>query len=189
MLPSVRSAPRAASSLFVAAVALLTACGGAKEQPAADTAAATPPAAAPAVADSAAPTATPAVATANGAEVYARCSVCHQPTGEGAMGAFPPLKGSEWVLNNPEVPIRILLHGLNGPIKVAGADYNAQMMAGGTGVPLTDDELAAVLTHVRSSWGNNAPAVTPAEVAAVRAATAGRTTPWTAAELEPLLKK
>jgi mono/diheme cytochrome c family protein len=187
-LAFVRSTPRAASSLVVS-IALLTACGGTKEQPAADTAAAAP-AAAPA-ADTAAPAPATATATtvANGAEVYARCSVCHQPTGEGAMGAFPPLKGSEWVLNNPEVPIRILLHGLNGPIKVAGNDYNAQMMAGGAGVPLSDDELAAVLTHVRSSWGNSAPAVTPAEVAAVRAATSGRTTPWTAAELEPLLKK
>jgi mono/diheme cytochrome c family protein len=75
---------------------------------------------------------------------------------------------------------------LQGEITVAGAKYNSAMMAYGTSVPMSDDEVAAMLTYVRSSFGNSAPPVTPAEVAKVRAATASRTTPWTQKDLEAL---
>src|SRR6185437_12168291 len=53
-----------------------------------------------------------AAAAPNGAELFTRCAACHQATGLGVPGAYPPLAGSEWLLNNPEVPIRIVLHGL-----------------------------------------------------------------------------
>ena len=62
------------------------------------------------------------------------------------------------------------------------------MPAYGTNQPLSDAEVAAVLTYVRSAWGNSASAVTPEQVAAERTATASRTTMWAAAELQPLLK-
>lgn len=123
-----------------------------------------------------------------GEVLYARCIACHQTTGAGLPGAFPPLAGSEWVNGNPAVPIRILLHGMQGAITVAGAEYNGVMLPyGGTG-EMSDDEVAAVLTYVRGAFGNSASAVTAAQVAAERAATAGRTTAWTAADLRPLLQ-
>src|SRR4051812_853213 len=59
----------------------------------------------------------------------AACNTCHQPTGVGVPGAIPPLVKSEWVNGSEERAIRIVLYGLQGPIKVAGADYNSAMPA------------------------------------------------------------
>ena len=85
-----------------------------------------------------------------------------------------------------EVPIRIVLHGLHGPITVKHEPYVGTMAA--LGDLLDDRQIAAVLTYVRASWGNRASAVTEAEVAAVRAASAARAgTPYRAAELEGML--
>ena len=124
------------------------------------------------------------VATAgSGQQLYVRCQTCHQANGEGLAGAYPPLAGSELVNGDPAIPIRVVLHGLQGPVTVKGQSYNAVMPAYGTGQPMTDDEVAAVLTYVRSSFGNSASAVTPEMVARERPATASRTTPWTAEEL------
>lgn len=126
---------------------------------------------------------------ADGAALYARCVTCHQQNGEGVPGAFPPLTNSEWVTSNPEVPIRIVLHGLQGPINVNGTEYNGVMMPyGGTGGVMNDEEVAALLTYIRSSFGNNATAITADQVAQVRAATSSQSGPYTAADLEPLLK-
>jgi mono/diheme cytochrome c family protein len=166
------------------ALAALTACGGEKAAPAADTAAATTTQTPPTADTAAAPVAT--VASAAGAELYSRCTVCHQSNGAGVPGAFPPLAESEWVNGPVSRPVAILLHGLQGEITVKGTKYNSQMMAYGTGVPMTDDEIAAVLTYVRSNFGNSAPAVTPAEVATIRASLASRTTPMTQKDLEAL---
>jgi len=155
-----------------AGLALVTvACGGEKK-PAEQPAAAAPGEAA----------AAPAAAGANGAEVYGRiCVTCHQADGKGLPGAFPPLAGSTVIVGNPDIPIKIVLHGLQGPVTVAGAQFNSVMAPwGGT---LSDDEIAAALSYERSSFGNSAGAVTAAQVAAVRAATASRTTAWTAKEL------
>jgi mono/diheme cytochrome c family protein len=75
----------------------------------------------------------------------------------------------------------IILHGVTGPIEVAGETYNGMMPPwGGT---MKDADIAAVLTYVRSAWGNKAAPVTAAKVASIRAAHGSRTTPWTAAEL------
>lgn len=126
--------------------------------------------------------------TASGAELYTRCVTCHQANGEGMAGAFPPLTGSEWVTGNPAVPIRVVLHGVQGPITVKGQQYNSMMLPYGTGQPMSDAEVAAVLTHVRASFGNNASPVTAAQVATERAATSSRTTPWTAGDLAGMLK-
>jgi mono/diheme cytochrome c family protein len=122
----------------------------------------------------------------SGEEAYARCIACHQANGAGVPGAFPPLAGSEWVTGPASRPIAILLHGLQGEISVAGTKYNSMMMAYGTGVPMSDAEIASVLTYVRTNFGNSAPAVTVEEVAQVRAATASRTTPLTQKDLEAL---
>jgi mono/diheme cytochrome c family protein len=118
----------------------------------------------------------------DGKVVYSTtCAACHQATGEGVEGTYPPLAGSEIVNGDEAKVIRIVLHGLTGPVEVAGETYSGMMPPWG-GV-LKDPELAAVLTYVRSAWGNKAAPVTTAKVAAIRAATASRTTPWTAAEL------
>ncbi|MEZ5276190.1 MAG: cytochrome c [Opitutaceae bacterium] len=115
------------------------------------------------------------------------CVACHQVTGLGLPPVFPPLAGSEWVLGSEQRTIRILLNGLSGELVVEGNTYNGVMPAfGPSSVNWSDDQIASVLTYIRQEWGNDAPPVLPATVAEVRAATAGRTTSWTQAELEPL---
>jgi len=127
-------------------------------------------------------------AATSGAQLFQRCATCHQATGLGLPGAFPPLAGSEWAnALDPAVPIRIVLHGLAGPITVAHQRFNSAMPPYGTNQPMDDSTVAAVLTYVRSSWGDKAGAVTAAQVAAQRMATASRTTQWTSKELEPLM--
>jgi mono/diheme cytochrome c family protein len=126
--------------------------------------------------------AAPATQGPDGKVVYSTtCAACHQATGEGVEGTYPPLANSEIVNGDEAKVVRIVLHGLTGPVEVAGETYSGMMPPWG-GV-LKDPELAAVLTYVRSAWGNKAAPITTAKVAAIRAATSSRTTPWTAAEL------
>ena len=122
---------------------------------------------------------------AKGEAVYGQvCIACHQSTGLGAPGQYPPLAGSDWVQGPATRLIRIPIHGLQGPITVKGQPWNAAMPAFGGAPPLDNDEnLAAVLTYVRQAWGNKAPAITAEQVKSVRAETASRTTQWTADEL------
>ena len=97
---------------------------------------------------------------------FMMCAACHGKEGEGTAAA-PPLAGSEWVMGPAENLIRIQLRGLRGPIMVKGREYD---IAGGM-APMAyqrDEQIAAVLTYVRQSFGNNAPAVEPAQVAALR---------------------
>jgi hypothetical protein len=103
------------------------------------------------------------------------CAVCHQATGLGVPGAFPPLAGSAWVLQDPETPVRVMLLGIGGQIEVEGNTFNGVMPSQGH---LTNEQIAILATHIRSSWGNDAPPVEPALVEAVRAELAGRTTAW-----------
>lgn len=178
---------RSLSMLVGAGVlATLTACGGGDKQAAKSDSAS--PAAAPATAaPAAAPAAAPSTSTVSlGEATYARCATCHQPTGLGLPGVFPPLAGSEWVNGIVDRPIAIVIHGLQGNISVKGATYANAMMPYGTAAPLSDEEIAAVLTYVRSNFGNSASAVTVADVARVRAATAKRTTQLTQADLDAM---
>lgn len=125
--------------------------------------------------------ATAAEPVVDGAQVYSsRCANCHQADGQGVTGVFPPLVDSEWVTGEKGVIIRILLHGMQGPVEVNGEVYNGYMPAW---AQLSDAEIAAVITHERQSWTNSASAVLEIEVEAVRALTAGRTEAWTAEEL------
>jgi mono/diheme cytochrome c family protein len=105
-------------------------------------------------------------ATMSGAKVYAaNCASCHQANGQGSPGAFPPLAGNEIVAGDTARVIHIVKYGLSGPVDVGGKTYNGQMPAWSP--QITDANIAAVISYVRSSWGNRATAVTPAEVAAV----------------------
>jgi mono/diheme cytochrome c family protein len=119
---------------------------------------------------------------AAGRAVYEKnCQGCHQGEGQGVPGAFPPLVGSEWVTGAPETLARIVLHGLTGPVEVAGATYNGAMPAWKD--VLRDEEIAAVATYARQLGANEAGPVPTEAVAAIRQAEGARTTPWTAAEL------
>jgi mono/diheme cytochrome c family protein len=118
----------------------------------------------------------------DGQKVFSQtCVACHQSTGLGVPGAFPPLAGSEWVNGDKAQLVRIVLHGLTGDLQVKGEDYEGMMPPWGQ--TLGNPEIAAVLTYIRSSWGNKGDAVTAAEVASIRDATGGRSGPWTAKEL------
>jgi mono/diheme cytochrome c family protein len=109
------------------------------------------------------------------------CAVCHQANGLGVAGQFPPLVGSEWVLggdwHGDNHLVKIVLHGLQGPVTVLGKPYNNAMAP--WGAVLDDSKVAAVLTYIRSEWGNNAPPVPPEFVAKVREETKARNEPWT----------
>lgn len=117
-----------------------------------------------------------------GAEVYSKtCIACHGPDGKGVDGVFPPLLGSDWITEGKDLPVKIVLHGLMGPVEVNNRKYNNVMPPlGGT---LSDQEIADVTTYVRQSWSNDASPVSPAEVAKIREETADRKTMYQAAEL------
>lgn len=119
----------------------------------------------------------------DGEQIYqTRCMSCHQMNGRGVPGTFPPLQDTEWVNGDKGRLLRLLLNGLTGSMKVKGTTYSGVMPPWGEA--LSDEELAAVTTYIRSNFGNDAPPVTTEEVAKVRAATKNRTQPWTAKELK-----
>lgn len=123
------------------------------------------------------PKASGARGAADGSAIYAaRCASCHQATGAGLPGVFPPLAKSEWVQGDASRLASIVLHGVQGPLTVGGAAFNGAMP--GFRDQLDDSALAAVATYIRVQWGNEAGAVDAATIAAARAATSSRTTPW-----------
>ena len=120
-----------------------------------------------------------------GKDAYQRfCEVCHQAHGGGSVGVAPPLAGSEWVLAPTANRIaRIPLRGLTGPVKVKDNDFNLTMFAVAAGGAMTDEQVAAVLTYIRSSWGNKASAVPPELVKKVQSEIKDHPGPFTAEEL------
>ncbi len=113
-----------------------------------------------------------AALTAKGKAVYESvCGICHGSDGLGKAGQAPPLAGSEWVAKDVVSLARIPLTGMNGPIQVAGKDWNLAMAPMGAG--LSDDALAAVLTYIRTAWGNQSSPVSEADLKAARAAISG----------------
>ncbi|PSL28587.1 PVC-type heme-binding CxxCH protein [Dyadobacter jiangsuensis] len=109
-----------------------------------------------------------------GRQIYAKegyCGTCHQPDGKGLEASgFPPLSGA-WVTGSDERLIKIALNGLLGPIEVNGKKYPGQVPMTPFAGLLKDDEVAAVLTYVRNSFGNKGAAISPEKVKQVRAAT------------------
>ena len=114
------------------------------------------------------------------------CAVCHQQTGLGVAGQFPPLAGSEWVLaqdwHGDNHMVKIVLHGFHGPVTVKGEQFNNVMAPWGK--VLKDEQIAAILTYVRNEWGNQAPPITKEFVSQIREQTKDRTEPWTQKELQ-----
>lgn len=113
------------------------------------------------------------------------CFACHQPAGQGLPNMFPALASSDWVnAKKPDRMIRMVLHGFTGPITINGKPFTtpAPLMPP-QGAALSDQQIAAVLTYVRASFGNNASAVAPDQVKAIREAEKARTAMWTEAEI------
>ena len=116
------------------------------------------------------------------------CIACHQATGLGLPPAFPPLAGSEWALGSEERVIRIVLYGLQGPIKVKGTEFNNLMPATGPGSSfnLSPERVAAVLTYVRQEWGNDKKEPISVEKVVEIRGKEGNRGPMTVADLEKL---
>ena len=117
----------------------------------------------------------PAAAAVDGRALFAaQCAACHQATGQGLSGVFPPLAGSEWVTGEPRVLANILLHGITGEITVKGNKYQGAMPA----FPqLSDAELAGIASFIRGNWSNKAEPL-QAELFAKERADGSRTTPF-----------
>jgi putative heme-binding domain-containing protein len=111
------------------------------------------------------------------------CIACHKEDGRGQTGQAPPLVDSEWVNGPYDRLARIVLHGIQGPVKVNGDEWNLKMPALGNSPILNDERLAAVLSYVRREWDNYGSAIEPHQIAEVRRSTPDRATPWTVDEL------
>jgi nitrite reductase (NO-forming) len=94
------------------------------------------------------------------------CSVCHQATGMGIPGVFPPLAKSDFLASDPKRAIGVPLHGLTGKITVNGIEYDSVMPPMSQ---LNDDEIANILTFVLNSWGNPGGKISADDVKQVRA--------------------
>jgi mono/diheme cytochrome c family protein len=117
-----------------------------------------------------------AAAAVDGKQLYgSKCAACHQATGLGVPGVFPPLAGSEWVVGDEKVLTHLVLHGVTGDMEVKGTTYKGAMPAWHA---MADDELAALMSYIRSDWGNKAPEIVTDTVKAQREATKSRTEPY-----------
>jgi mono/diheme cytochrome c family protein len=116
-----------------------------------------------------------------GARVFKNsCQQCHGPEGKGVPGTYPPLAGSTWVVGPPDRPVSVVLAGLSGAGTIMDNNYSGSMPA--LGISLKDQEIAAVLTFVRQSWGNTGTPVDEADVTQLRASLGTRSS-FTPAEL------
>lgn len=110
-----------------------------------------------------------AASVTRGKAIYtANCLTCHQVDGGGVPNMNPPLTGTKWVKGPKQTLVQFVLKGSKGQVEIDGATFHNTMPAQ---AHLTNEQLADVLTYVRKSFGNKASALTPAEVAAVRAKT------------------
>jgi mono/diheme cytochrome c family protein len=116
----------------------------------------------------------------------AACFGCHGAGGEGVLNLGPPLDESEWVVGNPERLIKLLLHGMTGPVTVAGIEYkpSADMPGLMQNPTLKDSDIADIATYIRHEWSNKAGQIKADVVTRLRKETADRTgSPYTAKEL------
>lgn len=109
------------------------------------------------------------------------CASCHQSSGQGVAGQYPPLAGADWVTGSPKRLAAIVLNGLEGPVTVKGNVYNGAMASWKNS--LNDKKIAAILTYIRQEWGNQASPITEEEMAGYRAEFGGRNKVWSAEEL------
>ena len=118
----------------------------------------------------------------SGAAHYERlCAGCHGSDGLALEGEAPPLAGSSWVSGSENRLIRIVMHGVRGPIQVGEKIYDREMP--GVGKRLSDQAMASLLSFVRSRWGASNTPIAPTAVKRIRAAAGNRTRYWTVEEL------
>ncbi len=126
-------------------------------------------------------------------EYQSLCANCHHPLGYGVAGTGPPLIDSDWLQGpgSEDALIRIVLHGLHGPITINDEPFNRDGVLSMPGLAntLSDEKIAGVLTYIRREFGEFAPPVDTATVTAVRAAHSQRRDAWTQQELRPKGKK
>jgi mono/diheme cytochrome c family protein len=118
-----------------------------------------------------------------GKDLFNTCGACHGVKGEGVDGVGPALEGSDWVQMDPDIPVRIVMQGFAGGV-VERKENIVGVMPGHA--YFTDNEVAAVLTFTRQSWGNNAVPIDPEIVTKIREKTKGRNETWTPNELRSL---
>ncbi|NNE75479.1 MAG: cytochrome c, partial [Pricia sp.] len=116
------------------------------------------------------------------------CASCHGTQGEGMARFAPPLRQSEWVTGKDYKLAMILLHGMEGPVPVNGKTYDhpdilPNMPSFST---LQNEDIAAIATYIRNSWGHTQPPISSGTVGRIRYLTQGKVTPWTANELDTL---
>ena len=118
------------------------------------------------------------------------CAGCHGQEGEGLPRFAPPLVNSEWVLGSEEILVRLVLHGIEGPLEVNGKLYQEPDIQ--TVMPahsvLDDSEIASILTYIRLSWGHEADPIERSTVGRIRHGSQGKVTPWTPEELKESFK-
>ena len=109
------------------------------------------------------------------------CANCHQASGLGQPGSYPPLANSEWVLGSKERLAAIMLHGIQGSLTVSNGAFGSQQMPGWSGK--SDDQLASVMTYIRATWGNTGDAVTSDVIGAARTKFASQSAAYSEADL------
>ncbi|MGY4386153.1 mono/diheme cytochrome c family protein [Pedobacter sp. UYP24] len=119
------------------------------------------------------------------------CQTCHGPDGNGIKSLAPPLNKSEWVNGDRDKVISIVLYGLTGPVKVNGKVYEAPEISGDMPAishneEITDEDIAQLLSFIRSSWQNNSSKIETKDVSAVRAKLKGRQKAFTQTELNSI---
>ena len=122
-----------------------------------------------------------------GKDIYtATCMACHQPDGNGMPGLAPALNGSTWVTESKERLALMVFHGVSGPIKVKGEDWNSVMPGHGPMPQFQGEGLAQTLSYIRTAWGNKADIVSDKEIRPILEKQKDRVMPWTVSELEKL---
>jgi mono/diheme cytochrome c family protein len=109
------------------------------------------------------------------------CASCHQKSGAGQPGSYPPMVGSEWVLGSKPMLASILLDGVAGPLSVHGGEFGSNVMP--AWASLSDENLADIMTYIRGTWGNTGDAAKAEDVTAARTKDASRATPWAQPDL------
>ncbi len=128
-----------------------------------------------------APPTGPSIADLGKTYFMQNCVACHQATGQGIPNVYPPLAGSEYVNGGSRRLGMILLKGLQGPVTVEGHPFNGAMPAWEK--TLTDKKISAILTYVRSNFGNHGGTITPDQIADARKEFGARPDPWTAGDI------
>jgi len=122
------------------------------------------------------------IETDAGLQLYtSRCASCHQYNGRGLGSDYPPLVDTDWVTGDKERLIKVVLGGLQGTMEVNEIEYNGNMPPWGDF--LDDEQVATLLTYIRTSWGNQASSVSAQEIAHVREMTQGQDRVWSVEEI------